>query len=682
MSKILFTVALVFFLASSLTAPIAIYASPAREPGVHPRSVIIVPDDYSSIQEAVLNAPDGATILVRPGVYREHVVVSGRSDVEIIAPNGSVVVDAGGYSYGLRIFNSTGIVVEGILFMNATNVVEVIGDSDAYFSGVGIEYGDKLLYTEASEVEVSGAAMGEGNYSVYSAGSLVTIEDSWLYADAVLAYDSIGFLSGVVFVGAGLDAYYITSYAPDSLGLGARSFWAPIRVEDTLFAGPGGEAVYMYSVEGAVFYNVTVDSYSVGAVLEYSEEIEFYGTVIVGVDIGVSAMGVDGVYIYASNISASGIGVLANMSSMIEVQATNITGPDTGIRLCGSSDIYVYYTRVVDAGVGVLLRRVSNAYLYHVYVARPAGPGIYGSSSTDIVFWDVFVENASSHGVLLEDSVGVDLYYVFARGAPEAREPLTMGIYLRNVTDMYAFVLYAAGFWNGVHAWRSSGIRIYNLYGLVNAHDGVTLWLSENVSITNIYAIANSAGLDIYGSRNIVVDGKGWVSNINAGVIVRYSYNVTINRTSERGFNITFNRYGLILLESSLVVVRGACIANNTNGVLAWRSSGLWFTFNNIVGNDAAIMAVYSTSIHVYLNNFIANRYELAGFSSTISLRSPVALSYGYGNATYTGYLGNYWDKQSPRVDGDGDGVVDQPYRTPFGEDAYPLYSLVDEYTV
>jgi len=54
-----------FLLASSITTtPLPVKAEP---------KTIIVPDDYSTIQEAVDNAPEGSTVFVKSGKYENRV---------------------------------------------------------------------------------------------------------------------------------------------------------------------------------------------------------------------------------------------------------------------------------------------------------------------------------------------------------------------------------------------------------------------------------------------------------------------------------------------------------------------------------------------------------------------------------------------------------------------------------
>jgi parallel beta-helix repeat protein len=65
-------------------------------------STIIVPDDYSTIQEAINNAGDGDTISVKAGTYYEHVVVN--KTISLVGEdNRTTIVDANGTGRGFSI---------------------------------------------------------------------------------------------------------------------------------------------------------------------------------------------------------------------------------------------------------------------------------------------------------------------------------------------------------------------------------------------------------------------------------------------------------------------------------------------------------------------------------------------------------------------------------------------------
>jgi pectin methylesterase-like acyl-CoA thioesterase len=72
------TVALIVFIISASLA-----VAPRIEAGT---KSIVIPDEYSTIAEAVGNASDGDTIFVKQGIYHEHALIINKS-VSIIGEN-------------------------------------------------------------------------------------------------------------------------------------------------------------------------------------------------------------------------------------------------------------------------------------------------------------------------------------------------------------------------------------------------------------------------------------------------------------------------------------------------------------------------------------------------------------------------------------------------------------------
>ena len=80
-------------------------------------SVITVPDDYPTIQDAIANANEGDTIIVRKGTYYEHVTVN--KIVSLVGEDKSItIIDGGG---GGTLFNvlSNGTVIANFTLQNA-----------------------------------------------------------------------------------------------------------------------------------------------------------------------------------------------------------------------------------------------------------------------------------------------------------------------------------------------------------------------------------------------------------------------------------------------------------------------------------------------------------------------------------------------------------------------------------
>ena len=105
--------------------------------------VLIVPDQYSTIQEAVNNAADGDTIFVRAGTYYEHAIVN--KTVSLVGEDRSTtIVDGGGTGCVIYVLRDdvsiTGFTIQrgefGIYVLNAT-YAEIFSNTMAHNRGSG-----------------------------------------------------------------------------------------------------------------------------------------------------------------------------------------------------------------------------------------------------------------------------------------------------------------------------------------------------------------------------------------------------------------------------------------------------------------------------------------------------------------------------------------------------------------
>jgi parallel beta-helix repeat protein len=83
-------------------------------------STIIVPDDYSTIQEAINNAADGDMISVKAGTYYEHIVVS--KTVSIVGEDAdTTIIDGNDTGHVINVV-SDNVSISGFMVQNSGNV--------------------------------------------------------------------------------------------------------------------------------------------------------------------------------------------------------------------------------------------------------------------------------------------------------------------------------------------------------------------------------------------------------------------------------------------------------------------------------------------------------------------------------------------------------------------------------
>lgn len=135
----------------------------AVSPGAHPDEPLTayVPDDFSSIQAAIDEAVDGATVRIRPGTYDVN-LVSAWKGVELESTDGSdvTILDGGNRARILASVGADGTVLRGLTFTGGTAQGNG-GGGGVYF------YGNESLLLEDVQFLDNTAYQGGGLISYY-----------------------------------------------------------------------------------------------------------------------------------------------------------------------------------------------------------------------------------------------------------------------------------------------------------------------------------------------------------------------------------------------------------------------------------------------------------------------------------------------------------------------------------
>ena len=163
--------------------------------------------------------------------------------------------------------------------------------------------------------------------------------------------------------------------------------------------------------------------------------------------------------------------------------------------------------------------------------------------------------------------------------------------------------------------------------------------------------------------------------------------------------NCTFRNnfyYGLhVTHEANNIVVYNCTFTGNAIGIYVeevWKGEPLKILIHKctIKENNEGIYltSIASGEIHVYFNAFIDNKEHDIGLGYValefkLKLYSGKPFTYTYNGKEFKRYLGNFWSRNKPVIDNDGDGICDNSYHPLKGfEDRYPLAKPLKYYIV
>jgi parallel beta-helix repeat protein len=430
--------------------------------------VIVVPDDYPTIQEAVDNAVDGDTIFVRAGVYYENVVVD--KQLKICGEGSSVTfIDGGG---------------------EEKHVFHVISD----------------------RVEVSGFTFRKSG---------IDFSGILLEADLCIVYDNV--------------------------------------FHDC------GDGITLLHAQGDLVRNNTMFGNRLGIKLSESNGNNITSNNISNNEVGIDLWKSNGNNITTDNISNNTFGLFLQYSSGNNITGNNISNNRYGIDVWDSSGSTITGNDISNNKDGIYFWGSSNNVITNNFFL---GGGLYLMYS----YRNVVKNNTINYKPLiyLEEESGI-------------------------IVDSNA---------GQVILVNCDNIVIQN-QNISKTDCGIQLWETNDCFIKSNNISNNDRGIELWYSNGNTLTSNDISNNYWGGIDLSYSSSNTMT-----GNNISNNSGGGIWLSDfcNNNTLIGNNISNSEEGIYLWGSSGNTIATNSVSNNYYGIELFYSLGNKIFYNNFIENR--------------------------------------------------------------------------
>ncbi|MBY5990780.1 right-handed parallel beta-helix repeat-containing protein [Ferrimonas balearica] len=112
--------------------------------------VLLVPEDYRTIQQAVDAARSGDEIHIGPGIYSDRVTISDKEDLTITGSSAESVIISTGDDYAFSIYNSEAIRLSSMSITNADD--GITSDAELFINNV-------LVYHTVDGIDMEGGSL-------------------------------------------------------------------------------------------------------------------------------------------------------------------------------------------------------------------------------------------------------------------------------------------------------------------------------------------------------------------------------------------------------------------------------------------------------------------------------------------------------------------------------------------
>ena len=517
--------------------------------GVGSQEVIVVPDDYPSLYDAIRNAEAGSVVFVKSGYYRLYRT--------IVIDKPLVIVGEDKYS----------------------TIIHVVGDIDAFIientssvliTGFTIEYGSRQIVVYGSDnVFIGGNVFREWlNNSIYIIGYSGHIPYNTSIIDNLFIGNSTE--PAIALIESMYTRITSNTFNIDTIGILINNSRYNI-ISGNIFIGSG----IVFTIDSISIGNTIVDNIVNGKPLVYLEDET--GATISGAIGQVILVRCGDIVVRNAIVYGTVNAIQVLVSNNVSIVNSTVYGSSIGVSISRSSGVRVVDSLFRDNDVGVyivLSRNVSiegNSFYINSY-------GVYITDTlysmveiTDNVFIGdkvagVYTSETVSHVGIISNRFYRDGVIIYSRennvyGNLVNDKPL---VYME---DVYGGIV--SGSIGQLVLIECSETTITDTV-IENTSVGVLIAYSNHVSIENISALYNGYGVILYSTTWSIIYSST-IASTNTGLYIKDSfYNLVVYN------NIEYNREGIRIQGSRNNRIYLNNFINNTIQAVTVNSKNTW----------------------------------------------------------------------------------------------------------
>jgi len=655
---------------------IHIQVAKAAEPNGNSPSTIYVPDNYSTIQEAINAASPGDTIIVGEGTYYENLVVNV-SGIVLRSEMGAEKTIIDGNSTGTVVeISADNVTIEGFTIRGGNTGLYIHSSNNTLHENniVNNNYDGIYLYYSSNNTIYGNNITNNGDDGIFLRGSSSNVISgnniTNNYAGIHLYSSSNNTISGSKIANnkRGIYLYYSSSNVISGNNI-TNNVDAGIDFSDSSnntivgnnITNNDGNGIYLYySSNNTIYGNNIANNYGHGVYLGGSGGCNVSFNIFVNdglsVDDSFDNFVVEGnlvngkplVYLEdAANVEVADAGqIIAVNSRNITVRNLEISYTDVAIEFWNTNESKIENCNLNNNAYGIVLlysigcnvsgnNMVNNSlcgvYLGFSYNNTIVGNNMVNNSLCGIALWD------SSNTVISGNNITNN-----SGNIPDDWELEWAGIVLLESSDNNTIVgnNIANNYWHGVYLEGSDNNTIVGNNMVNNSYCGIKLEYSDNNTISENNITNNNKILLHY--------------DILAGILLEYSYNNAIY-----GNNVTSNYWdGIYLYSSSSNAIYGNNVTNNDIwGIDLWYSGGCNVSFNIFVNDGLRVYDSYGNFVEgnlvngkplVYLEN--AENIEVTNAGQIIAVNSR-NITIKNLEISYTDVAIEFWNTNESKIE-------------------------------